>query len=175
MTTCLTVCLGNTCLPSANMSTSNVTTSSATFNWVAVTGAVSYHVRYRIIGTTNWTMTTVAGTNMIMLQDLLQAPTTNGKVETICTSGSSIFTISTEFITIPLTCDIPVNQTTSNIYYYGASFFWDATGAISYNLRYRATGTPTWTNVIVTQTTYYLYSLVQTTEYEWQVSNQLHW
>ncbi len=167
--TCLTVCLGNTCLPSANMSTSNVTTSSATFNWAAVTGAVSYHVRYRIIGTTNWTMTTVAGTNY-NATGLTPGANYEWQVETICTSGSSIFTISTEFITIPLTCDIPVNQTTSNIYYYGASFSWDAApGAISYNLRYRATGTPTWTNVIVTQTTYYLYSLVQTTEYEWQV------
>ncbi len=167
--TCLTVCLGNTCLPSANMNTTAISNTSATFNWAAVTGAVSYHVRYRIIGTTNWQMTTVAGTSY-QATGLTPGANYEWQVETICTSGSSIFTISTDFITIPLTCDIPNNQITSNIYYYGGTFTWDAApGAISYNLRYRATGTSTWTTVLVTQPTYSVYSLTQTTEYEWQV------
>ena len=166
---CLTVCLGNTCLPSTNMSTSAISNTSATFNWAAVTGAVSYHVRYRIIGTTNWTMTTIAGTTYNAI-GLTAGANYEWQVETICTSGSSIFTISTEFITIPFTCDIPTNQNTSSIYYYGANLSWDAApGAIGYNLRYRVTGTSTWTNVAVTPTTYYAYSLLETTNYEWQV------
>lgn len=166
---CLTVCLGNTCLPSANMSTSNVANTTATFNWAAVTGAVSYHVRYRIIGTTNWQMTTVAGTSY-NATGLTPGANYEWQVETICTSGSSIFTISTEFITIPLTCDVPNNQQTTNIYYYGGTFSWDAVGgALNYNLRYRQTGTSTWTTVNNVSSPYSVYSLNQTTTYEWQV------
>jgi hypothetical protein len=169
LATCLTVCLGNTCLPSANMSTSNISNTSATFNWAAVTGAVGYHVRYRIIGDPNWQMTTVALTSYTA-SGLTPGANYEWQVETICTSGSSIFTISTEFITIPLTCDVPANQATTNIYYYGATFSWDAFGgALNYNLRYRQTGTTTWTTVNNISSPYSVYSLSQTTNYEWQV------
>jgi len=169
LASCLTVCLGNTCLPSANMSTSNISNTVATFNWAAVSGAVSYHVRYRIIGSTNWQMTTVSGTSY-NATGLTPGANYEWQVETICTSGNSIFTISTEFITPPLSCDVPVNQQTTNIYYYGGTFSWDAVGgAINYNLRYRQTGTSTWTTVNNVNSPYSVYSLNQSTTYEWQV------
>lgn len=169
LATCLTACLGNTCLPSANMSTSNVGNTTATFNWAAVSGAVAYHVRYRIIGDPNWQMTTAAGTSY-NATGLTPGANYEWQVETICTSGSSIFTISTEFITIPLTCEVPLNQQTTNLYYYGGTFSWNAVGgALNYNLRYRQTGTPTWTTVNNINSPYSVYSLSQTTSYEWQV------
>lgn len=166
---CLSACVANICLPAANMSTSNVANSTATFTWAAVSGAVSYDVRYRIIGTGSWqTFNTI--TTTYNATGLTPGANYEWQVGTVCTSGNSIFTISTEFITIPLTCEVPNNQTTSNIYYYGASFNWDASpGALNYNIRYRQTGTSTWTTVSNINPIYYLYSLTQTTTYEWQV------
>ena len=166
---CLTACQANTCMPSANMSTSNIANSTATFTWTAVGGAISYDLRYRIIGSSSWQTFNTTATSY-NATGLTPGANYEWQVGTVCASENSIFTISTTFITFPLTCDIPNNQNTTNIYYYGGTLNWDAApGALNYNLRYRQTGTSTWTTVSNINSPYSLYSLSQTTSYEWQV------
>jgi hypothetical protein len=166
---CLSDCLGNTCLPSANMSTNSVGNATATFNWAAVPGAVSYNLRYRIEGTSTWTNVNSITTSY-NASGLTPGSNYEWQVQTICQSGSSIYSISTTFITIPLTCDVPNNLATTFVYSNYASISWTAVGgANGYNLRWRQVGSSTWSTASTTSTSYFISSLNANTNYEWQI------
>jgi hypothetical protein len=49
---------GGTCNIPASLSTTGIATTTATLNWGAATGAVSYNVQYRVVGAGSWTSTT---------------------------------------------------------------------------------------------------------------------
>jgi hypothetical protein len=166
---CLSACSGNTCLPSANMSTANVANTTATFNWAAVTGALSYNVRYRIEGTPTWSTANTTATTF-NATGITAGSNYEWQVQTVCTGGLSIFTISTTFICIPLTCDIPINLATAYIYSTYANISWTAVGgANGYNLRWRQVGTTTWSTATTTSTSRFISGLTASTDYEWQI------
>jgi len=166
---CLTSCTGNTCMPSANMSTANITSTSATFQWAAVTGAISYNIRYRQVGTGTWFTDTTS------LTFYNKTGLTNGlnyewQVQTVCAGGNSIFTISTNFTTTPVNCLVPGSLSTTSIQSTSAVFSWGAVaGASSYNVRYRIVGNPTWLTGTSATTSYNASGLTANSNYEWQV------
>ncbi len=166
---CLTACLGTSCMPSANMSTTNVLTTTATFNWAAVTGATSYNIRYRIVGTSTWSTATSATTSY-NATGLTSGGNYEWQVQTVCSGGSSIFTISMTFITTPLNCVPPTNLSATGITSSSATFNWTAaSGATSYNVRYRIVGTSTWTTGTTSSTSFTASGLTASSNYEWQV------
>lgn len=166
---CLTACLGMSCMPSANMSTASVGSSTATFNWAAVAGPTGYNIRYRIVGTGTWTNTTSA-TNSYGATGLTPGNNYEWQVQTVCNGGNSIFTISTNFTTTPFTCNTPTNLSTTNISSASATFNWGAVGgATGYNVRYRITGTGTWTTGASATTSFNASGLTFSSNYEWQV------
>ncbi|HKR05912.1 MAG TPA: DNRLRE domain-containing protein [Bacteroidia bacterium] len=166
---CLTSCSGSTCLAPINTSTTNVTGTTAMFNWDAVTGAVSYNIQYRIVGTSTWS-TGTSPTNFYNASGLTPGSTYEWQVQTVCSGGTSIFTGSVNFITVPLTCNIPSNLSTINISSVSATFSWSAVpGAVSYSVRYRIIGTGTWTTGTTSSLSYAATGLTPATNYEWQV------
>ena len=166
---CLTACIGMACMPPPGMNTTTVTNTSAVFNWTAAVSASSYVLRYRVVGTSTWT-TATATASPYTATGLTAGSNYEWQVQTVCTGGSSIFTISTTFTTLPFTCSIPTGTSTTNINSTFATFSWTAVGgALSYNVRHRLVGNATWTTANTTSTSYTAYSLTASSNYEWQV------
>jgi hypothetical protein len=167
---CLSACTGGSfCAASSNTSTINVTTTTADFLWESVSGAVSYNVQYRIVGTVVWSADTSLDTSY---HAVALSPGSNyeWQVQTVCAGGTSIFTSSAYFITIPLSCDPPSALTTTNISAAAADFNWNAVpGAVSYNIQYRIVGAAVWSTGSTTATTYHVTGLTSLSNYEWQV------
>lgn len=70
----------------------------------------------------------------------------------------------------PPTCDIPTGRSTSSITTSSATANWGAiSGAASYNIRYRASGTTSWSTTSSNSTSRNLTGLNSNTAYEWQV------
>ncbi|MCW5907557.1 MAG: T9SS type A sorting domain-containing protein [Chitinophagales bacterium] len=70
----------------------------------------------------------------------------------------------------PTTCAVPSGLATSNITTTAANISWSAvSGAVSYNVQFRAVGGSAWTSGNVTSTAATLSGLSAATAYEWQV------
>lgn len=162
---------GTTCNAPASTSTSLITSSSATFNWGAASGAVSYNVQYRKVGTTAWSAvnTTV---NSYNATGLTAATNYEWQVQTICSSGSSAFTSSATFTTSAgATCNVPMGLTSGSIASTSATLSWTAvSGATSYGLQWKPTSGSSWTTISGLATNNYgLSGLVACTAYQFQV------
>jgi hypothetical protein len=87
---------GTVCAVPTSLASSSVTSSSASLSWAAVTGAASYNVRYRTVGSAAWLTTTVA-TATKSLTGLTSGSNYEFQVQAVCTSagaysGSANFT-----------------------------------------------------------------------------------
>lgn len=76
--------------------------TTASLGWAASTGAISYNVQYRKMGTTIWSITTTT-TNSTILSGLTPSTIYEYQVQTVCASGISSFSNSTNFATIATT------------------------------------------------------------------------
>ena len=144
--------IASTCgIPDVNQfGTLNKTATSASPYWIAVAGATSYNVEYRIrnVGaaysapiSTSTTALTITG---------LQASTNyEFIVQSVCPSGTSAFSQSGWFSTIAGTstaCDPPAGLGVSNMGTTSATLNWNvASSATAYKVQYRKSGTTTWT------------------------------
>jgi hypothetical protein len=88
----------STCNAPTGLSTTNVANTSATFNWAAVTNAVSYTVQYRVSGASTWTSAGASATSY-NATGLTAGTGYEWQVSTVCSSGSSAFTLSSTFTT----------------------------------------------------------------------------
>jgi hypothetical protein len=76
--------------------------TTASLGWAASTGAISYNVQYRKNGTMIWTTTTTT-TNSTILSGLTPSTIYEYQVQSVCSSGLSSYTVSTNFATIAST------------------------------------------------------------------------
>ena len=156
------------CNTVTGQTTTAITANTATFNWTAATGANSYNIQYRIVGTTTWS-TGTSTTASYNAAGLTAGSNYEWQVQTVCSSGSSAFTASATFSTTAA-CNAATAQTTTAITNTTATFGWTAaTGASSYNIQYRVVGTTTWSTGTSTTTSYNATGLTAGTNYEWQV------
>lgn len=103
---------GGTCNVPSGLNATAITSSSATLNWGAATGAVSYNVQYRIVGSGTWTSTTSATTSKA-IAGLTASSQYEFQVQTVCASSSSAFSTSTNFNTSAPACtDVYENNNT---------------------------------------------------------------
>ena len=92
------------CNSPTSLTTTAITTTSATFNWVAATGAVSYSVQYRIVGSATW-LTGTSTTTSYNATGLTATSNYEWQVKTVCSATGSAFTASATFTTAtPSTC-----------------------------------------------------------------------
>ena len=162
--------VGTTCSVPSGTSTTAITTTTATFNWSAVSGAASYNVQYRVVGAATWTSATAA-TNLYNASGLTIAANYEWQVRTVCTSGSSAYTTSRTFTTAGVSCGVPSALTSSGIGTAGATLAWGAvSGATNYNLQWKASASATWITVAALATnSYSLSGLASCTAYQFQV------
>ena len=79
---------------------SYVQLTTVTLNWVSVSGASSYKVQYRKVGTTSWSSKTTSFTNKA-ITGLTANTTYEFEVQTVCSVGSSAYSAIATFVTTP--------------------------------------------------------------------------
>ncbi len=161
------------CNVPGGLSASAITETGATLSWNAETNADSYNLRYREDGTTTWTDVNTTSTSFAAT-GLTANTTYEFQVETVCASGNSGFSASATFTTESGVdpCDTPGGLAASAITMSEATISWSAaTGANSYNYRFRESGTTTWTTNNTAGTSAGLTGLSSGTTYEYQVES----
>jgi len=157
------------CNTSSGLTATSITTNSATISWNAVPGAISYYVQWRNVGGVTWSNTTVAGTSH-NLTGLTAYTQYEWQVRTNCSGSQSSFTGLSNFMTLPLPCNLPTGLSTTSITENVATVSWSSVAnALDYSLRYRDVGNANWTTITTATTTYNVTSLLASTNYEWQV------
>lgn len=87
------------CTIPVGLNVTNIANTSATFSWTPVTGATLYHLRYKTISATSWTITS-SNLPSINLTGLSAGTSYNYAVEAICSSGPSGYGATQTFSTI---------------------------------------------------------------------------
>ncbi len=163
--------VSGSCPAPLSLSATSVTSSSATLNWTDSGIASSYNIQYRKTGTTTWSATTATVTH-VSVSGLLASSTYEFQVQSVCGSGSSsAYTASGTFTTSAASsCPVPSGLSASSITASTATLNWGAaSGAVSYNIQYRQTGTTTWTSTTATSTSKAISGLSSGATYEFQV------
>jgi hypothetical protein len=157
------------CSVPAGLSSGNITTSSATLSWTAVSGATSYNIHYRVSGSTTWT-TTTSSTSSVSISGLTASTAYEFQVQTVCSGGTSAYSSSATFTTTAPPCSVPAGLSSGNITSSSATLRWTAvSGATSYNIHYRISGSATWTTTTSSTSSVSISGLTASTAYEFQV------
>jgi hypothetical protein len=155
------------CATPTALTATSILQTSATLGWTSV--APIFNVRYRAVGTTTWSSTTV-GTTFLPIMGLTANTQYEFQVQAVCsaTAGdTSNWTYTGNFTTLTI-CGIPTSLTATSITQTSASLGWTSTAA-NFNIRYRAVGTSTWTATTASATTLAVTGLTANTQYEFQV------
>lgn len=165
---------GATCDVPGGLSSTGVTMTEATISWSAVTGADSFNYRYRTNGSGTWTEANTTGTSA-PLSGLTANTEYEYQVQTLCTDATSDYSASSTFTTLPDgvdPCDVPGGLSATSITTSEATLSWSsATGANSYNYRYRTDGSGVWTEANTSGTSAVISGLTEGTTYEYQVES----
>ncbi|MBP9790700.1 MAG: fibronectin type III domain-containing protein [Bacteroidia bacterium] len=169
-----TTTIAITCgVPDVNFFTAtDKTATSCTVGWAAVSGATGYNVQYRVRNSGSaWNTVNVTSTsaNLSSLSALTQY---EFQVQTICSGGVGAYSASGIFTTISATatCGVPTGLNVTGITTSAATLGWtSASGATSYNIQYRKSGTTSWTNTTSTSAWKTVSGLLATSAYEFQV------
>jgi hypothetical protein len=155
-------------IPTGLIATS-VTSNSAIVSW-ASTGAVSYNLQYKPSTSSTWTTLQTTGLS-VSLSSLTASTTYQFEVQSICSSGSSSYSSVSTFVTqtVVQPCNIPSGLVATSITSSGAILSWGSTGAISYIIHYRATGSTVWTSISTASASISVSALAANTYYEFQV------
>ena len=89
-----------TCVTPTGLTATSITTTSALLNWGAASGAASYNIQYRQVGTTTWSNTT-STTTSVTITGLLASTNYEFQVQTVCSgTGTSSWSGSADFTTL---------------------------------------------------------------------------
>ena len=160
-----------TCNVAGGLNTTAITTTTATFNWTAVSSATSYNIQYRVVGTTTWSTGTSTSTSF-NAGGLTIGTNYEWQLQTVCASGSSAFSASSTFSTTAA-CGAVSGLAAGSIANTSAALSWTAvSGATGYNLQWKpATGTTFTTVSGLTTASYSLTALTACTGYQFQVQS----
>jgi hypothetical protein len=154
--------------------TTNITSTTATFDWEPVSGAVSYSLQYRL---TNGNWIDVPGgpfySTWYTITGLQPGTTYEWRVRANCSNWNySPWSFSVWFTTLGSSCGTPTWPVTSNITNTSATFSWDEVwGAESYTVQTRLPN-GTWYTIPNSPTTnnwVTVNGLSPNTTYEWRV------
>ncbi len=107
MTVCGTV--SSSCGTPSGLSAGSITSGSANLNWAAVSGAVSYNIKYKLTSSSIWTSITSVVTNK-SISSLVTSGTYEFQVQAVCSNTGS-FSASALFTTL---APAPVNDNCAN-------------------------------------------------------------
>lgn len=90
---------GTSCSAPTSLSTSSTSSSSTLLSWNASGGAISYNIQFRKTGTTTWSGLNTT-TNSFALSNLFSSTTYEWQVQTVCSAGSSNYSLLNNFNTL---------------------------------------------------------------------------
>ena len=156
------------CNVPSGLNSTNITTNTATVSWNFVSGAVNYTLQWRMLGFPSWSATTVSGTSHI-LSGLSANTGYEWQVRTNCSGNESGFSGLQNFTTLPV-CNVPSGLNSTEVSTTVATLNWlPVSGALDYTLQYKLNASPTWTSMVLTETTRTLTGLSASTIYDWRV------
>ncbi|HXR79427.1 MAG TPA: fibronectin type III domain-containing protein [Saprospiraceae bacterium] len=174
VTTLGTFTLGNmnsNCVPPTTLTATNITSVSATLNWSAVSGAVSYDVDYKRNTTERWTnIITATTTNSVNLSGLSAQYSYGWRVRANCNSSSSAYRLAK--LTPEYPCGTPSGLNTTNITASSATLHWSpVTNATAYTVSYKESNSTSWVDAAINigSTSFTLTGLSAATSYNWKV------
>lgn len=162
------------CGDPTGLTVSDIEAAQATISWNAVSGALSYKLRVREVGTSTWLYNTIVAPTTMKVRTNLQ-PNTDYEysLKTICSDGSSTgYGPNSNFTTLDYPCDNPSIISSANIMATEATIIWDAQpNAIKYKVKVRPVGTSTWDfHTVWAPTTFKVKTgLTPGTDYEYKV------
>jgi hypothetical protein len=154
------------------LTSSSVASTSATVSWTAVSGANSYSLQYRPVGSATWTAVTTSATSAA-LTGLTVSTAYEFQVTSSCSGVlGTVSTLANFTTTAAAACGTPVSLASSSITSSSATVSWGAvSGASSYLLQYRVSTATTWTNSLtVTAATATITGLTAATAYQFRVT-----
>lgn len=144
---------------------------SVTIGWTA--GSDDYNFRYRLKGTAAWQFLEL-NSSQFSSTTLQQGMTYQYQVRSDCSDFvKSDWTAIGEFTTEGLpACDVPQFENTPLVGTEDITIAWGAgTGAVYYNLQYRAAGTVLWSTISTTNTTATVSNLQTGTNYQFRIQS----
>ncbi len=156
--------------PSSTTVTS-ITENSSTVSWTSVDDALEYEIQWKLTASPTWSSTTTTALNYL-ISGLINCSNYEFKVRSICPSGTSAFTSSTNFTTLcPTPCaTAPTGLFVNNITSTSAKFNWNSVfGAVKYKVYYKATTSPTWIALNATSNFKTISGLIPNTSYMFKV------
>src|SRR4029079_19560452 len=160
------------CDSPTGLSSSSITNTSATVSWSVVPGAVTYNLKWKASSSFTWTTISDITTTSTDLTELTAGTSYDFQVQTICSggSGSSSYSNATSFSTTA-SVDSPTGLSSSSITNTSATVSWSVVpGAVTYNLKWKASSSFTWTTISdIATTSTDLTELTAGTSYDFQV------
>jgi hypothetical protein len=92
------------CIAPIGLNVTNISYYSALLNWISVTGAVNYDVRYRVNNTVTWNLITGISSTNFLVSGLTPATLYEFQVQTNCGESQSGFSSSSTFTTLGPEC-----------------------------------------------------------------------
>lgn len=90
---------GGTCAVPSGLNATAITQTSATLNWGAASGAVTYNLQYKVSTAATWTTVTGLTSTSFALSGLTAATTYSYQVQTVCSTASSAYSAAASFTT----------------------------------------------------------------------------
>jgi hypothetical protein len=159
------------CLPPTSLAATNITASTAILKWVAPASAPSkYFVLYSRVDSLNWKLDSTTS-NTYNATGLTSNKQYQWRVWSKCAGDTSNFSSSNFATEAAVTCNAPTALAVGTVTETSAQLSWTAAaGANYYNIRYRRTGTTTWSAATSFTTSHTITSgLKGGTVYEWDV------
>jgi len=89
---------GSSCNTPTGLAASNIAATTATVSWTAVSGAVSYDLRYKVSSTSTWSTFNTTGT-VVNFTNMTAGTSYDVNVRTNCAGGSSNYSATVTFST----------------------------------------------------------------------------
>ncbi|MBK8846923.1 MAG: T9SS type A sorting domain-containing protein [Bacteroidetes bacterium] len=162
--TCLT---GSTAGTPTGLNTSGITANAANLNWNAVNGATQYAVEYKTSSAPFFAPLGTYTSNTAPLNGLTANTSYDWRVNADCSPFSNPISFTTSALA---GCDTAVGMYVTNLTSTSAKVNWSAySAAVKYRIRYRASGTTTWTVKLTNNAFYVITGLSPLTTYQYQV------
>lgn len=155
------------CTVPVNLIAESITENSAILRWAAVPTAISYTIEYRLED--GIPVTETASANSRSITGLLPGKGYLFKVRANCPGSGSEFSVPAGFATLEL-CLSPENLNVTDITHNFARINWnEVSNAISYDCRFRKTGTSVFTRLSASGSTVSLGGLEPSTTYDVEI------
>jgi hypothetical protein len=166
-------CAAAVCDAATGLQSLSITNTAATVGWMAVAGANSYDVDYKLTSSAVWiNAATATADTTVNITGLTQGTVYDFRVRVNCAAGSGNYTGAQFTTTLPATCNAPAGLVSTGITESGANISWaPVSGATSYEVGYKLSTAATWINAdtATTATLYTLSGLTASSLYNWRV------